>query len=417
MIKRELFFESEMDAAVKEEAYLALLEEKESGRVGYYDLPESEMLTRIEVFMDEYDFETSGIKNVVVIGIGGSSLGTRAVDELLAHTPERNGRRLFFMENVDPVEVQKTLAQIDFEESFFIAISKSGSTIETTSHLKLVIDHFDAPLESEKFRNHFAFVTDAGSPLDRLGEEISVPVFHIPDNVGGRFSVLSAVGLLPLTLLGYDTRALLAGAKMLKDSFFDRQEDMLVEKAYYYASHAKTFPINVLFSYGTPFRAFNAWYVQLWGESLGKVDVSGNHVGMTPVGLIGSIDQHSFLQLLIEGPRDKTVTMIKVADFEVPIAIPDISLPHLEGTDYVNGAEFNTLLNAQCDATMESIMQQGISVDRIEIGKLDTYNVGYMLIYYELLTSLCGHFLGIDTYNQPGVELGKRILKEKFANQ
>ncbi len=415
MIKRELFFEQEATEEAVAGAYDALRVEMESGKIGYYLLPESDMPNRIEAFIDDYDFEAKGIKNIVVIGIGGSSLGTKAVDRLLSHTPSRNSRRLVFMENVDPVEIESNLHDLVYEESFFIMISKSGSTIETTSHVKYLIERFDAPVESAKFREHFAFITDEGSPLDAFGKACDVPVFHIPHNVGGRFSVLSAVGLLPLTLLGYDTRALLAGAKMLKDSFFAREETLLVQKAYHYATHSKSFPVNVLFSYGSAFSAFNDWYVQLWGESLGKIDGNGNHVGMTPVGIIGSIDQHSFLQLLIEGPRDKTVTMIKVVDFQVPTKIPDVSLPHLEKTDYINGHTFNELLNAQCDATMESIMQQGISVDRIEIGKLDEYNTGYMIMYYELLTSLCGHFLGVNTYDQPGVELGKQILKEKFV--
>ncbi|RUM67153.1 MAG: glucose-6-phosphate isomerase [Sulfurospirillum sp.] len=415
MIKRELFFEKEATDEVIAEAYDALRAERDSGKVGYYLLPESDMLAKIEAFIDDYDFEAKGIQNIVVIGIGGSSLGTKAVDSLLAHTPSRNGRKLIFMENVDPVEIESNLKDLVYEESFFIMISKSGSTIETTSHVKDLIHRFDAPVESEKFRSHFAFITDAGSPLDELGKTVKVPTFHIPHNVGGRFSVLSAVGLLPLTLLGYDTRALLAGAGALQNGFFDKSEDLLVQKAYHYATHSKDVPINVLFSYSSAFKEFNAWYVQLWGESLGKIDKAGNHVGMTPVGIIGSVDQHSFLQLLIEGPRDKTVTMIKVIDFQTPTVIPNVSLPHLEKTDYINGHTFNELINAQCDATMESIMQQGISVDKIEIGKLDEYNTGYMIMYYELLTSLCGHFLGVDTYDQPGVELGKQILKGKFA--
>ena len=415
MIKRELCFETQAEETTIAEAYDALFAEMESGKAGYYLLPESDTVSRIDAFIDTYDFDAKGIRNIVVIGIGGSSLGTRAIDTLLRHTPSRNARRLVFFENVDPLEIADNLADLRFEESFFIMISKSGSTIETTSHVKFLLAHFEISIDSERFREHFAFITDADSPLDQFGKDIGVPVFHIPHNVGGRFSVLSAVGLLPLQLLGYDTRALLAGAGALKTSFFERKEDLLVLKAHHYAKHHKEVPINVLFSYGSSFRDFNAWYVQLWGESLGKKRFDGVHVGLTPVGIIGSIDQHSFLQLLIEGPRDKTVTMIKVDDFEKEITIPDISLPHIEKTDYINAHTFQELLNAQCDATMESIMQQGISVDKIEMGRLDEYNVGYLIMYYELLTSLCGHFLGVNTYDQPGVELGKQILKEKFA--
>ncbi len=416
MITNELFFQKEATKEVVKDAYDALYKEMVTDEVGYYTLPQSDMLLKIEGFIEDYDLEVKGIKNIVVIGIGGSSLGTKAIDTLLSHTPNRNNLNLIFMENVDPIEIDKNLKNLLFEESFFIMISKSGSTIETTSHVKYLIDRYDAPVDSSRFKEHFTFVTDRNSPLDDFGREYEVPCFHIPANVGGRFSVLSAVGLLPLTLLGYDTRALLAGANALKESFFDRQEDDLIQKAYYYSRHSKDFPINVLFSYSSAFSAFNDWYVQLWGESLGKIDKTQNHVGMTPVGIVGSIDQHSFLQLLIEGPRDKTVTMIKVKDFQTPLTIPDVHLPKLEKTDFINNHTFNELINAQCDATMQSIKDQGISVDMIEIEKLDAYNVGYMIMYYELLTSLCGYFLGINTYDQPGVELGKVILKEKFAN-
>ncbi len=416
MITNELFFPKEAAKDIVEGAYDALYKEMVTDEVGYYKLPQSNMPLKIEGFIDDYDFEVRGIKNIVVIGIGGSSLGTKAVDTLLSHTPSRNSLNLIFMENVDPIEIEKNLKDLLFEESFFIMISKSGGTIETTSHVKYLIDRYDAPVDSDKFKEHFVFVTDENSPLDAFGKDCDIPCFHIPLNVGGRFSVLSAVGLLPLTLLGYDTNSLLAGANSLKESFFERKEDDLVQKAYYYATHSKDFPINVLFSYSSAFSAFNDWYVQLWGESLGKVDKLGNHVGMTPVGIVGSIDQHSFLQLLIQGPRDKTVTMIKVKDFQTPITIPDVHLPNLEKTDFINSHTFNDLINAQCDATMQSIKEQGIDVDLIEIEKLDAYHVGYMIMYYELLTSLCGHFLNINTYDQPGVELGKVILKEKFAN-
>ncbi len=411
MIKEELFFQTQ---EAQRELYDLLAQEARSGEVGYYALPDDEvgLCDAIDAWRSEC---AERYRNIVVVGIGGSSLGTKAIDTLLAHTPERNDKRLLFLENVDPIAQRTVLEGISFEESLFIVISKSGSTIETTSHFKYLLGHYGVGLDERRFREHFLFITDAGSPLDRFGNDYGVRVFHIPHNVGGRFSVLSAVGLVPLALLGYDIRALLLGAKGLKDSFFAQKEDLLLRKAAYYAAHKEEVPINVLFSYAEAFREFNAWYVQLWAESLGKIDRNGKRTGLTPIGLIGSVDQHSFLQLIVEGPKNKTVTMLKVEEFGLKSEIPDISLPYLEGTDYINTHTFDELLNAQCDATMQSIMEQGVSVDRLSLGRLDAPTVGRLIFYFELLTSLTGALLGVHTYDQPGVEHGKRILKERFS--
>jgi glucose-6-phosphate isomerase len=406
-------FESDILDSDISEAYEAIIEECKSEEVGYYNLPQDvDTITSVEKFCADYDF--SSVKNIVVVGIGGSSLGTKAIDYLLQDSPQREDKNLLFLENVDPNEIERSLKGVEFEESFFIVISKSGGTIETTSHLKYLSDRYRVPFESDRFRERFVVITDPNSPLDAFAKETGVKVFNMPKNVGGRFSVFSAVGILPLQILGYDVRGMLKSAKALKESFFAKKEDDLIKKAYYYAKNSKEFPINVIFSYSSNFRYFNDWFVQLWGESLGKINRDGERVGLTPVGVIGSIDQHSFLQLIIEGPRDKTVTMIKVRDFQNDLTIPDISIPYLQKTDFINSQKFSTLLNAQCDATMESIKDQGITVDMIELEKITEAEVGELILYFELLTSVTGYFLNINTYDQPGVELGKKILKTKF---
>jgi len=412
MIETKLMFEEEFFEEDITKLYDLIAEEAKSGAVGYYDLPQTNDVENIKAYCDEYGLEK--IKNVAVLGIGGSSLGTKAIDALLEHGEHRNDKKIIYFENVDPNEIVSNLKGLDFEETLFLVISKSGGTIETTSHLKFILNTFDIALESEAFKEHFVFITDERSPLDRLGDDLGVKRFYIPQNVGGRFSVLSPVGLLPLYIVGYDIDKLLAGALKLKESFFDKKEDDLCKKAIFYATSAEERPINVLFSYTSAFKYFNDWYVQLWAESLGKINLDGTKVGLTPVGLIGSVDQHSFLQLVIEGALDKSVTMIKVKEFENDMSIPDISLPHLEKTNFINTHTFGELINAQCDATMQSILDQGVPVDLIEIEKLDEKSAGYMIFYYELLTSLSGKLLNVNTYDQPGVELGKVILKKKF---
>ena len=399
---------------IMDDALQAIKEEKESGRIGYYTLPETSLavINELRSYSETNTLLAGGkIKDIVIIGIGGSSLGIKAINSLLA-TKNDSPVTLHLFENSDPINISQTLSTLKKESSLFIVISKSGGTIETTSIFKTVIAHFDLDLDAAD-KERVMVITDSGSALSQFAESYSIKQFNIPDNVGGRFSVLSAVGIVPLTLAGYDTKALLGGAGAFLDRLFAGQENHMLEKACYYYENAKDLSINVLFSYANDLENLTKWYVQLWGESIGKIDSTGGSVGMTPIGLIGAVDQHSFLQLVIEGPKDKTVTFINIDDFENDLTIPDISLKHIEKTDFINGKTFNALINAQCDATRQSLIDNGVPTDGITISKINEENIGAMIIYYELLTSLVGSMLKINTYDQPGVELGKTIL---YAN-
>jgi len=408
------FDATEAQQRIMDDALSAIKEEKKSGRIGYYGLPETSLTVIDELgqYSQTNTLLAGGkIKDIVIIGIGGSSLGIKAIDSLLAAKND-SPVKLHLFENSDPINISQTLSTLKKESSLFIVISKSGGTIETTSIFKTVIAHFDLDLDAAD-KERVMVITDAGSALSQFAESYSIKQFNIPDNVGGRFSVLSAVGMVPLTLAGYDTKALLNGAGAFLDRLFAGEEKHLLEKACYYYENAKDLSINVLFSYANDLENLTKWYVQLWGESIGKIDSTGGSVGMTPIGLIGAVDQHSFLQLVIEGPKDKTVTFINIDDFENDLTIPDISLKHIEKTDFINGKTFNDLINAQCDATRQSLIDNGVPTDGITISKINEENIGAMIIYYELLTSLTGSMLKINTYDQPGVELGKTIL---YAN-
>jgi len=408
------FDASEAQQRIMNDALEAIKEEKESGRIGYYTLPVTSLsvIDELKSYSKTNTLLSGGkIKDIVIIGIGGSSLGIKAIDSLLAAKND-SPVNLHLFENSDPINISQTLSKLTKESSLFIVISKSGGTIETTSIFKTVIAHFDLDLDGAD-KERVMVITDAGSALSQFADSYSIKQFNIPDNVGGRFSVLSAVGVVPLTLAGYDTKALLGGAEAFLDRLFAGEEKHLLEKACYYYENAKDLSINVLFSYANDLENLTKWYVQLWGESIGKIDSTGNSVGMTPIGLIGAVDQHSFLQLVIEGPKDKTVTFINIDDFENDLIIPDISLKHIEKTDFINGKTFNALINAQCDATRQSLIDNNVPTDGITISKINEENIGAMIIYYELLTSLTGSMLKVNTYDQPGVELGKTIL---YAN-
>lgn len=402
---RSFDFQNTEDAKAKiSSTFDALKKEMDSNEIGYYKLPETskEIVDEIEALHVE------NFSQVIVIGIGGSSLGVKAIDQILRPYGE-DIKEILYLENSDPVSISLTLKKIKKDEALFFVISKSGGTIETTSIFKTVIQYCSLNLQGDDKNRVFA-ITDSGSALSDFANYHKITQFNIPLNVGGRFSVLSAVGVAPLMMAGYDMEAVLKGAGDFVKSFFEGGENHLLEKAYYLYSKREATPINVLFSYADRLENFTKWYVQLWAESLGKVDTKGAHVGLTPVGLIGAVDQHSFLQLIIEGTRDKTVTFIKIEDFGDNLSVPDISLKHIEKTNFINGKKFNTLINAQCDATMQSLIDTKVSTDIITFDFVSAQNIGAIVMYYELLTSAVGSMIGINTYNQPGVELGKQIL-------
>lgn len=377
---------------------------KEKEHIGYYNL----------VSQDTDAFKkyakTVKQKNIVVIGIGGSTLGTYAIYKFLKHSKNLS-KKLYFLETTDPIDIKSKLDGIDLEDTLFIVISKSGTTVETVSIFKYI--HSLVKID----KNNTVVITEYDSKLNTYAKTNEMKTFEIPKDVGGRFSVFSAVGLLPLAIVGIDIDELLEGTKGVYDSFFSKQEyySRILKKARFFTEYKNSFNINVLFSYSSRLEGFNKWYIQLWGESLGKVDINSTRQGLTPIGIIGPIDQHSFLQLIVEGKRDKTVTVIKVEDFNNDLKIPAVKLAGLEELDYLDNREFSSLINKQADATIESINNlNDIPCDVITIDGVKESAVAALMYEYELLTSVCAKFMYINAYDQPGVESGKIILKNKL---
>jgi len=397
-------------------AYEKILQEKKHGISGYFTLgqdslaimEDAKQLLQTNSFVQKCD-------TVVVIGIGGSSLGTKAIESILKHKTT-GVKRMLFLENPDEIELSYQLDSIKKEKTLFCVVSKSGLTIETISIFKEIIERFELDYKSPQ-KEQIITITDEDSALHKFARQYGIKTYTIPTNVCGRFSVLSAVGIVPLTIAGYDTKSILEGASQMAESFFHGKENHLLKKAALLTRHRKDAPINVMFSYASCLEDFTKWYVQLWAESLGKLDIFGNHTGLTPIGHIGAVDQHSFLQLIMQGPRDKTVTFIKVKEFEKETTIPNIKLKFLEQTNFVNGSTFQALINNECEATQESLSHIGVNIDTITLDSFSEHNIGKLILYYELLTSLCGIILEVHTYNQPAVAMGKEILKNKFQGE
>ncbi|EOC7418037.1 glucose-6-phosphate isomerase [Campylobacter upsaliensis] len=401
MLENTLFFEK--TSLEKIDAYARRInDEQESGDVGYYHLHKMGE-TLIEESL-EFISQKAYVKKVVLVGMGGSSCGVKALKGLLFDEKD-NDRELLILDNTSSHSVSQILKQIKLEESLFIITSKTGSTVEVISLFKLIITHFN--LNLNELHKYFVFITDENSNLHKEGESLGIKCFFIPQNVGGRFSILSAVGIVPLCFCGYNAKALLKGAEACFEDFFSHKKDVILQKAYHYCTH-KSANINVLFAYSDAFKGFNEWYIQLIAESLGKKQ-GYKRLGLTPIALIGARDQHSFLQLIMDGPKNKTITFLKIKDSQKAPLIPDIHFKFLDSLS--NGVNLHELLNAQCDATMHALCAENLSVDVIELERLDAWHCGYLMYYYELFTSACGLMLGINTYDQPGVEVGKLILK------
>lgn len=400
MVKNNLKFNKQNISSISSYAR-RMNDEIKGDDIGYYHLPSlgMDIVSKIEEIAKR-DFDS-----VVLVGVGGSSLGVKALYDMLNLQKE-----LIFLDNLDPYSIEQNSTKINPNRSIFIISSKSGTTIETISIYKYILEKFNI-----KSYENFIFITDPNSPLESYAKEIGAIIFNIPKNVGGRFSVLSAIGLVPLGLCGADIKDLLAGANSAKEQYLDNGDDGVLQKAYHYATHSSA-KINVLFSYSDRLTSFNEWYVQLWAESLGKKR-GYKRLGLTPVGLVGSKDQHSFLQLIMEGVKDKTVTFITIKDHNSTISVPNLKLNFLDGCDFVNSKSIAEVFNAQAHSTMQALASEMISIDELVIDRLDEWHCGWLIYYYELLTSATGLMLGINTYDQPGVEAGKRILKKLLESK
>jgi len=379
---------------------------EEIGEIGYYSLHKqdiSSILSYAKRIAKDY---------IYIVGIGGSSLGSKAIYTFL-RTTQNFKKKLFFLDTIDPLRINYLLNLGNLKNSHFIVISKSGNTIEPISILKYIDTQINIS------RDNCSVIAGKNTSLWNFASENKLEKFIIPDDVGGRFSVFSPVGLMPLAIIGVDIQKLLDGCKVVHESFFNKGEyfDLIINKARFLVENKSRFAMNIIFSYSSVFKDFNRWFVQLWAESLGKKNINGTRQGLTPISLIGPDDQHSFLQLIMDGPRDKTVTFFKIDNLKDESIIPNNERFSSFALDYLNDKSFNELINLQADSTYEAILHENdIPCDKITITSIDEINIAKLMYRFLLLTSSVGSFMQINTYDQPGVELGKEILKNKFSN-
>ena len=372
-------------------------------------------------YVKEYASMVQGrFENILVLGIGGSALGGIALSNALLHPywnllsdEERNGYpRIFFLDNIEPDTMNALFDILDLSKTLVNVITKSGSTAETMSQFLVIKDKLEAEL-GDNYRYNIVATTDRKTGvLRQISEQEGYKTFVIPDDVGGRFSAFSAVGLLPLALVGIDIDEILNGVKdmdlALKNT--DIHNNIAAQNAliHYLLDTQKGKNISVMMPYSSRLRYISDWYVQLWAESLGKSYNRNNeevHIGPTPVKSLGVTDQHSQIQLYNEGPNDKIITFIRVKNFDTEIEIPNIF--EYTGIGYLGGKSVSQLMNAEADSTRVVLANYKRPTVTLSIDKVDGYHLGQLLYMFEVQTAIAGELYNINAFDQPGVEQAK----------
>ena len=396
----------------------ALKRKRAAGELEWMDLPyQDQMATQVV----DYAAGVPGrFASFVVLGIGGSALGSIALHAALTHPfynllpTERRARRprVFVLDNVDPDLVAGFLDTVDVSRSLFDVITKSGSTAETMAQL-LILRELLKERVGATYAEHIVATTDPQQgDLRKLAEAEGYRTFPIPPGVGGRFSVLSAVGLLSAAVAGVDVRELLAGAAYADD--LCREPDVWRNPAYasallQYLLYQRGKPISVFMPYCQALRYVADWYRQLWAESLGKEKLTPagvTHVGPTPLSSLGVTDQHSMLQLFMEGPFDKVVDFVVVEHFDHQVPIP-AAHPELGSTAYLGGRTLNQLMAAEQRGVELALTAAGRPNCRHVLPEVNAFTVGELLYMLEVQTAFSGELYGINAFDQPGVEAGK----------
>jgi glucose-6-phosphate isomerase len=380
---------------------------------GFMRLPKTSEYAEASVGVAE-EILGSGATDFIHVGIGGSALGPMAIQKALNDpyynalpAEDRRGPRLHFAENTDPNTLAAILDFADATATWVNIVTKSGSTAETMANFLVIRGWLAEALGDFGYQERTIATTDPEEGyLKDIADREDLKLLPIPKDVGGRFSVLTPVGLLPASVTGLDVHALLAGAAQCVDEVNEQgtQHPAVVGAAMHYLMDTtRGRNVRVMMPYADALERLAAWFVQLWAESLGK-----DGKGSTPHGAVGTTDQHSQIQLYMQGPQDKVVEIVEVEnhprDLEIPRAYED-----LDGVAYLGGHTLAELLNVECDATRKALTEAGRPNSTIKLGTVSEENLGYLFQALEVQTAVAGSLYGVNAFDQPGVEAGKQI--------
>ncbi len=383
---------------------LSQIKNRKWPELAFLDLPEQDTEKIKEIALD--------IKNqaedFLLLGIGGSALGPRAILEALSpfhnlkHKP-----RVFIYDNVDPRTLSSILSLIDLKKTFVNVITKSGSTAETAASFMILWEEMEKTLGKESAKRFIATTDPEKGNLREIVKKYGLESLDIPSGVVGRYSVLSPVGLLTAEVIGVDCKELLKGARDIRDRCVEEElwknPALLMASVLYLQGTKNSRTIDVIIPYADGLKSFSEWFCQLWAESLGKLGL-----GLTPYPSIGTTDQHSQLQLWMEGPEDKVVVFLRIEDYGTDVKIP-IVFEDMEGLNYLSGHTLSELIKAEEEATELSLARASRPNLSLDIPYIDAYHLGQLFMFFEIVTALVGFLFGINPFNQPGVEEGKNF--------
>ncbi|MBR1676081.1 MAG: glucose-6-phosphate isomerase [Clostridia bacterium] len=395
-----------------------VIENRGKGWLGWTELPynQNEVVKDIKATAQTIRKKA---KNFVVLGIGGSALGPYAVFQALCHLhyndlprKDRKGPKFYVEDNVDPERMAALLDVVDPAETVFNVITKSGATSETMTQYLIIYDILKERLGDKAAEHIVCTTSETKGNLIKLAKQEGFKTFYIPDGVGGRFSELCPVGLLPAAVLGIDLTELLAGAAYMDKSCLSaviNKNPALISAMLQYIAMKKGKNISVMMPYADSLKYFADWYAQLWAESLGKEIDRDNRIvnaGQTPVKALGVTDQHSQVQLYTEGPFDKVVTFLAVDKYRTEVKIPE-GCKDIPDVHFLSGHTMNELISAERSATEYALTVKGRLNRTIFLPEVNAFTIGQLIAFFEYETAFAGELLNIDAYNQPGVENGK----------
>lgn len=399
----------------------ALMQKYESNRLGFINLPlDTETACKISSFAESW---RAKVDDFIVIGIGGSCLGNIALHNalcdpnhnLLSRKERNKTSRIHFLDNVDPAKTLSILKIINPHRCMVNVITKSGSTVETLANFLVVADFLKRRL-GNAYASRIVVTTDPEKGFLRtLATEYGFHSFPIPPNVGGRFSVLSPVGLLSAAFSGINIHALLTGARRMREHLL-KADSGTHDPAFQFAAlnynldRRKGKHILVMMPYSERLKELAFWFRQLWAESLGKkysLDGRVVETGQTPVAALGTIDQHSQLQLYMEGPRDKVICFVEVAQPQRDVKLPKIFAG--DDVDYLRGRSLGEILRAEKLSTERALTTNGRPNFTVLIPSVTAEHMGALIFFLEMGLAYAGELYNVDAYNEPGVKLGKKI--------
>jgi glucose-6-phosphate isomerase len=373
--------------------------------IGFHQVPE-----RMNLWKDAQTLGQdlrSRFEKLVIVGMGGSSLGTRTIVDAFSLAD------IHFVDNVDPLVFSQLIDSLNFKTTGWLFVSKSGNTIEVLCILETIFQAYRA--KGINFYERAAVITEnKESPLQKWAVNNKVPIGEVPLDVGGRFSVLTAVSMVPasfgkLQIEGFRKGALLA----MRDT--NKIAQMMVQAISSFERGEKT---TVLWIYASALKTFGFWFQQLWAESLGKaIDRVGKPAPQLslPFAALGATDQHSVLQQFMDWGQDKWIIFLRAADIEKAGLVLEDS--HFTETEILKGKTMGSLLRAEAEATEAALRSKQVSTTVLRLSEVNETSLGYLFMFFELLVAGIGEYYNINAFDQPGVELGKRLARERLKSE